>query len=54
MKCKHCGAEIDDDSVYCEFCGKRQAGKLGGWIILVIIGVEIVVWGIVRVVALFD
>ena len=27
MKCKHCGAEIPDDSVYCEQCGKRVAGK---------------------------
>ncbi|MBO4646150.1 MAG: zinc ribbon domain-containing protein [Bacteroidales bacterium] len=24
MKCKHCGAEISNDSVYCEHCGKRQ------------------------------
>jgi len=24
MKCKHCGTEISNDSVYCEHCGKRQ------------------------------
>lgn len=23
MKCKHCGAKIADDSVFCEYCGKR-------------------------------
>ena len=23
MKCNHCGAEIPDDSMFCEFCGKR-------------------------------
>lgn len=23
MKCKHCGAEIANDSVFCEYCGKR-------------------------------
>lgn len=27
MKCKNCGAEIPNDSVYCEQCGKRVAGK---------------------------
>ena len=29
MKCKHCGAEIADDSLFCEFCGKatKTAGK---------------------------
>ncbi len=31
MKCKHCGAEIANDSVYCEFCGKftNPANKKG-------------------------
>lgn len=24
MKCKHCGAEIDNDSNFCEFCGRKQ------------------------------
>lgn len=24
MKCLYCGEEIDNDSVYCEFCGKKQ------------------------------
>jgi uncharacterized membrane protein YvbJ len=23
MKCKHCGAEIDNDSVFCYSCGKK-------------------------------
>ncbi len=23
MKCPHCGKEIANDSVYCEFCGKK-------------------------------
>ena len=23
MKCKHCGEEIANDSVFCEFCGKK-------------------------------
>ena len=23
MKCKHCGKEIDNDSVFCEFCGGK-------------------------------
>ncbi|MBO4646151.1 MAG: zinc-ribbon domain-containing protein [Bacteroidales bacterium] len=26
MKCKHCGAEIANDSTFCEYCGK-QVGK---------------------------
>ena len=24
MYCKHCGKQIDDDSVYCRFCGLPQ------------------------------
>lgn len=24
MKCKNCGAEIANDSKFCEFCGKKQ------------------------------
>ncbi len=24
MKCTHCGREIENDSVFCEFCGKKQ------------------------------
>lgn len=27
MKCKNCGAEITDDSVFCEFCGKKTTKK---------------------------
>ena len=23
MKCKYCGAEIANDSTFCEFCGKK-------------------------------
>lgn len=23
MRCKYCGEEIDDDSVFCEHCGKK-------------------------------
>ena len=37
MKCKHCGAEIADDSVFCEFCGiKIQEAKISKstWIII--------------------
>lgn len=33
MKCKHCGAEIADDSLYCEFCGKKvKKGVLKFWV----------------------
>lgn len=24
MYCKHCGREIDDNSLYCKYCGKSQ------------------------------
>lgn len=27
MKCKHCGAEITDDSVFCEHCGTKVTKK---------------------------
>lgn len=27
MKCKHCGEEIDNDSLFCEFCGMRVIEK---------------------------
>lgn len=27
MYCKHCGKEIDDDSLYCNYCGKVQEEK---------------------------
>ena len=26
MKCRHCGAVIDDDSVFCSVCGSNQHG----------------------------
>ena len=43
MKCKHCNATIDNDSVFCEFCGekieteedrerKRAQLKAQGWV----------------------
>jgi len=28
MKCKHCGAEIANDSMFCEICGKKVNVKL--------------------------
>jgi uncharacterized membrane protein YvbJ len=24
MYCKHCGKQIDEDSVFCQYCGKPQ------------------------------
>ena len=30
MYCKKCGKEIDDDSVFCSYCGARQSAKLFG------------------------
>ena len=24
MYCKHCGKQLDDDSIYCKYCGKTQ------------------------------
>ena len=27
MYCKHCGKEIDNDSIYCNYCGTRQTPK---------------------------
>lgn len=30
MYCKKCGKEIDDDSVFCSYCGVRQSAKLFG------------------------
>lgn len=30
MKCKHCGKTIDDDSVYCIYCGKKVVIALNG------------------------
>lgn len=28
MKCKYCGEEIDDDSVFCEQCGARVVNEI--------------------------
>lgn len=37
MKCKKCGAEIADDSKFCEFCGVRVKPRLWLPIIMVLI-----------------
>lgn len=42
MKCKYCNAEIPYDSVFCEFCGRKQNKKKNesAWLdILGILGV---------------
>lgn len=50
MKCKHCGKEIDNDSRFCEYCGKKvKTGRLPWWAILLIVlyslcNVVAVVW----------
>lgn len=30
MYCKHCGKEIDDNSIYCKHCGKSQSYTQNG------------------------
>lgn len=37
MKCKHCGAEIANDSRFCEFCGKKMKKKMPVWAVLLIV-----------------
>ena len=36
MKCKHCGEEITNDSVFCEFCGTKvineENKQASGWL----------------------
>lgn len=46
MKCKYCGEEIDNDSVFCEQCGAKvvSKSKLGKWpAILIIAGIALAV-----------
>ena len=31
MKCKHCGAKIANDSIYCEYCGDKVYEKKYSW-----------------------
>ncbi len=49
MKCKYCGKKIDNDSVFCEFCGKEVSKKKHYWwiILLILIGVGSVVGGVI-------
>lgn len=44
MKCRYCNSEIADDSVYCEFCGKKLVGKHINFLIVlgVLLGIGIV------------
>lgn len=44
MKCKRCGEQIDDDSIYCELCGAKQSDdrKIKWWMIVAIAGIMIV------------
>lgn len=48
MKCKHCGEEITDDSVFCEYCGTETKKKstLPWWaILLIVLGCSLVIGG---------
>lgn len=39
MKCRKCGSQIDDDSIYCEICGAKQTGLGSSTAIIVIVAV---------------
>lgn len=44
MKCKRCGAEIADDSKFCEFCGKRVKHRV--WLLAIIVIIILMVCGV--------
>ena len=51
MKCKFCGAEIANDSVYCEQCGKRL--KMPWRIIVRCVGyLALLAWIVIAILAL--
>ena len=49
MKCKHCGKEIANDSVFCEYCGKqvKSTPAKRNKILLIVGGVVILILGFV-------
>ena len=47
MKCKHCGEEIANDSVFCEFCGTKVASSSKKKTVLIIAGIVVAIVGIV-------
>lgn len=44
MKCKRCGAEIADDSKFCEYCGKRVKHRV--WLPTIIVIIIFMVCGV--------
>ncbi len=44
MKCKRCGAEIADDSKFCEYCGKRVKHRVWLPTIIVIVLIGCAIW----------
>lgn len=38
MKCNHCGEEIDNDSVFCSFCGKKVSDNTNSSVINMVLG----------------
>ena len=47
MKCKRCGEEITNDSVFCEFCGTKVASSSKKKTVLIIAGIVVAIVGIV-------